>query len=82
MSCCVGHRRGSDPVLLWLWWRPAPTALIPPLAWEHPHAVGSALEKTKQKKKKKRETEKERNERIGYTTQRRKRCTMLFLKDI
>ena len=45
MSCGVGHRRGSDPVLLWLWRRPATTALIRPLAWEPPHAAGAALKK-------------------------------------
>ena len=38
MSCGVGWRRGSDPVLLWLWCRPEATALIRPLAWEPPHA--------------------------------------------
>ena len=27
-SCGVGGRRGSDSVLLWLWCRPAATALI------------------------------------------------------
>ena len=53
MSCGVGHRRGSDPVLLWLWCRPEATALIRPLAWEPPYAVGVALEEAKQIKKKK-----------------------------
>ena len=43
----VGCRRGSDPALLWLWCRPVATALIQPLAWEPPYAVGAALEKTK-----------------------------------
>ena len=50
MSCGVGRRRGSDLVLLWLWYRPAATALIRPLAWEPPYAAGAALEKTKKKK--------------------------------
>ena len=54
MSCGVGRRRGSEPVLLWLWHRPAAVALIKPLAWEPPYAVGTALKKTKDKKKKKR----------------------------
>ena len=45
MSCGVGHRRGSDPVLLWLWWRLEAIALIQPVAWEPPYAVGAALEK-------------------------------------
>ena len=31
MSCGVGRRLGSDPALLWLWCRPAATALIRPL---------------------------------------------------
>ena len=54
MSCGV-HRRGSDMALLWLWCRPVATAPIRPLAWEPPHAEGTALEKAKkdpQKKKK------------------------------
>ena len=38
--------------LLWLWPRPAATALIGPLAWELPYAVGVALNKKKKKKKK------------------------------
>ena len=32
VSCGVGCRCGSDPVLLWLWRRPVATALIRPLA--------------------------------------------------
>ena len=40
----------KDPVLLWLWCRPAAIALIRPLAWEPPYAVGSALEKAKRQK--------------------------------
>ena len=47
MSCGVGCRRGSDPALLWLWCRPAATALIRPVAWEPPYAEGAALEKAK-----------------------------------
>ena len=31
VSCGVGHRRGSDPALLWLWCRPEATAPIRPL---------------------------------------------------
>ena len=53
MSCGVGRRRGSDPVWLWLWQRPVATALIRPLAWEPPCAMGAALEKAKRQKKKK-----------------------------
>ena len=50
MSCGVGHRRGSDPALLWLWCRLAATALIRPLAWELPYAMGAALKRQKEKK--------------------------------
>ena len=51
MSCGVDHRRGSDLALLWLWCRPAASALIRPLAWEPPYAESAALEKTKRLKK-------------------------------
>ena len=34
MNCTVGCKRGLDPMLLWLWCRPAAKALIGPLAWE------------------------------------------------
>ena len=53
MSCGVGHRCNSDPMLLWLWCRLAATALIRPLAWEPPYAMGAALEKAKRQKDKK-----------------------------
>ena len=39
MSCDVGQRCGSDPMLLWLWHRLAATAPIGPLAWELPYAA-------------------------------------------
>ena len=42
MSCGVGCRCASDPVLLWLWRRPGATALMRPLACEPPYAVGVA----------------------------------------
>ena len=51
MSCGVGHGRGSDPELLWLWCRSAAAAPIRLLAWEPPYASGVALEKTIKKKK-------------------------------
>ena len=38
-SCRIGHRCGLDPVLLWLWHRPAAAAPIRPLAWELPYAT-------------------------------------------
>ena len=47
---CVGRRRGSDPMLLWLRLWPAATAPIRPLAWEPPYAMG-VVDKTKKKKK-------------------------------
>ena len=43
MSCAVGCRLRSDPVLLWLWCRLAVTVPIRPLAWEPPYAAGTAL---------------------------------------
>ena len=45
LSCVVGCRDGLDLVLLWLWCRPVATALIRPLAWEPPYAMGGALGK-------------------------------------
>ena len=47
----MGHRCGSDLVLLWLCCRPAAVALIQPLAWEPPYAAGAALESQKQTNK-------------------------------
>ena len=49
MSCGIGHRWGSDPMLLGLWCRPAATTLIGPLAWESPYAMGVALKRQKKK---------------------------------
>ena len=49
MSCDVGHRRGSDLALLWLWCGPVARAPIRPLAWEPPYAVGVALKRQKKK---------------------------------
>ena len=39
MSCGVGHRRSSDPALLWLWYRRAAAAPTGPLGWELPCAL-------------------------------------------
>ena len=58
VGCGVGRRRGSDPELLWLWWRPLATAPIRPLAWDLPYSAGEALEKAKRQKKKKERNEK------------------------
>ena len=41
--CRSQTRLGS--ALLWLWHRPAETALIRPLAWEPPYAMGAALKR-------------------------------------
>ena len=51
MSYGVGCRHSSDPVLLWLWNRPAAVALIRLPAWELPCAVGAVLKKKKKKKR-------------------------------
>ena len=48
---CVGCRRGSDLVLLWLWHGPATVAVIGPLAWELTNAKGVALKKQTEKEK-------------------------------
>ena len=53
MNCGVGRRHSLDPTLLWLWSRPAATALIGPLAWESPYAMGAAQETAKKRQKKK-----------------------------
>ena len=50
MSCGVDCRCGSVPELLWLWRRLVATALIRPLVWEPPYAVGVALKRQKKKK--------------------------------
>ena len=50
MSCGVGHRHGSDLLLLWLWCRLAAVAPILPLAWEPPYATGVALKSEKRNK--------------------------------
>ena len=42
----------KDLALLWLWCRPAATALLRPLAWEPTYAAGAALKKEKIKDKK------------------------------
>ena len=43
MNCGIGHRGDLDPELLWLWHGLVATALIRPLAWELPNAVGVVL---------------------------------------
>ena len=51
MNSGIGCGPGSDPTLLWLWYRLAAAALIQCLAWELLYAIGAA-QKTKKKKKK------------------------------
>ena len=53
---CVGCRRSSD--LMWLWLGPAAAAPIRPLVWESLYAEGVALKSKKKKKK--------RSEEINY----------------
>ena len=55
MSCGVGRGCSPDPVLLWPWYRPAPAALITPLAWEPPYAVDVALKSKTSKRTKQQE---------------------------
>ena len=43
----------EDLALLWLWHRPAAAALIHPLGWEPPYAMGVALKRQEETKKKK-----------------------------
>ena len=45
MSCGVGRTCGWDPTLLWLWRRMTDVALIQPLAWVPPYAMGAALKR-------------------------------------
>ena len=72
MSCDVGHRLSSGPVLLWLGYRPAAIAPIPPLAWEPPYATGAPLKR--KRKKGKREGRKEgREERINKEKERKRK---------
>ena len=55
VSCGVGQKRGSDPVLLllYLWCSLAAIVPIGPLAWELLYAMGAALKSKRKKKKKK-----------------------------
>ena len=58
MSCGVGHRRGSDLVLLWLWCRPVATAPIQLTSLETSICHECSPKKTKRPKKKKKKKEK------------------------
>ena len=52
MSCGIGYRLSLDPMLLWLWCRPAAVALIRPLAWALPYATDVALKNNNSNKNK------------------------------
>ena len=52
MSCGVGYRDGSDPMLLWLCCRPAAAAPIQPLSQELTYSLDTALKRQAKKKKK------------------------------
>ena len=46
-----GHELwGRSQMQLWLWCKPAAVALIGPLAWELPYALGVALKEKRKKK--------------------------------
>ena len=49
VSCGEGLRHSSDPLLLWLYHRPAATAPIQTLAWELPYTASTDLKKKKKK---------------------------------
>ena len=53
MSYGADRRHGPDPawLRLWLWHRLVAVAVICPLAWELPYAVGMALKKKKRKER-------------------------------
>ena len=77
MSCGIGHRRGSDLALLWLWRRPAATAPIRPLACEPPYAAGAAQWQKRQKKKKRETCKKKKKEK---EKENRNNLTLINLK--
>ena len=51
MSCGVDCRHSLDLALLWLWCTPVATALIPPLDWKPPYAMGVSLKRKKETNK-------------------------------
>ena len=59
MSCGVGHRCGSNLVLLWLWRRLAAAAPIQLLTWELPYAAGTALKTHTQRQRQRKQLSKE-----------------------
>ena len=51
VSYGMGHRHGLDPLLLWLWYKPAAVALNRPLAREPPYVALVAQGKKKTERK-------------------------------
>ena len=47
----VGHRRGLDLVVVWLWRMLAAIGPVRLVAWERPYATGIAIQSQKKKKK-------------------------------
>ena len=47
VSCGIGQRHSLDPVMLWLWGRPAAVSRIQPLAQELLYAAGVAIKRKK-----------------------------------
>ena len=55
----------KDLALLWLWHRPAATALIQPLAWELPYGAGAAVNSNNNNNKEVKLQDGDRRERFG-----------------
>ena len=68
MSCGIGLRCSSDPVLLWLQHRPVPVAPVQPLAWELPYVVGMVPPKKTKKTRNKTNKQKKRGDTHTHTT--------------
>ena len=46
----VGRRCGLDPLLLWLWCKPAATTPVQSLAWALSYVMAAALKRKRKKK--------------------------------
>ena len=77
MSYAVCRRCSLDPVFLWLWRRPAVTALVQPLAWKPPYAVSVTLNRQKTKDKKRQKKKKPKKQVGGLIKARPDRATQL-----
>ena len=75
MSCGVDCRWGSDPKLLGLWCGPAAVALIGPLAWEPPYAMGEAKGRKERRKKGRKEGRKKERKEEEYSAKKKKKKT-------